>query len=110
MAFQFHDQNSLRCAAVRDRGGDGTVLLPLFNRGHEIQRYGRLSYRKSDRAASAHSAHQSEENMGRIFWRDGIFAPGESRTFQADARTSRGVELDARHDSGIAAWFRCGDR
>src|SRR6266496_4389166 len=40
--------------------------------------------------------------MGRILWRAGIFAAGESGAFQTDAGTSRGVELDACHHSAIA--------
>ena len=49
--------------------GDGPVLLSLSDRGHEIQRHGRVSHRELDRATSANSAHQPQENMGRIFRR-----------------------------------------
>src|SRR6266480_4019417 len=48
--------------------------------------------------------------MGRILWRVGIFAAGESGAFQTDAWTSRGVELDPCHDPRIAAGFRGGNR
>ena len=60
---------------------DGAVLLPLSDRGHEVQRHGRLPYRQPHRSTSAYSAHQSKKNMGRIFRRAGIFAAGESVPF-----------------------------
>jgi len=48
--------------------------------------------------------------LGRIFWRDGIFAAGESGAFQTNARTSLRVELDPCHHFGTAAWLCGGDR
>src|SRR6266446_7430650 len=110
VALQFHDQNSLCRTAVGHRCDHGAILLPVSNCGHEVQRHGRVPYRQCHRAASADSTYQSKENMGRIFWCDGIFAAGESGAFQIDARTSLRVELDPCHHFGTAAWFLGGDR
>ena len=58
----------------------GQFYCPLSDCDHEIQRHGRVSDRQPDRASSDDSAHQPEENLGRIFRRARV-----SRSWRARA-------------------------
>ena len=83
--------------------GDGTVLLSLSHRDHEIQRHGRVSHRQRNWPASTDSAHQSQKNMGRIFRRAGVLSFCQPGVVRSHARAFIGFELDTRD----RAWPAC---
>ena len=85
-----------------ERSGDRPVLRFFLHRDHEIQRHGRVSDRQFDRTSSVDSAHQPEENLGRIFRRAGVFAPREHRPFRPHAGTPLGADLDACRHARVA--------